>query len=87
MTHDWADYLPPEQRRRRELQRRRQRWLTALRQRRVVIGVCIAAYLIWCLALLAFGMLFASILSVLPLLCLPCLAYLAWWLVWKEFNN
>jgi hypothetical protein len=51
------------------------------------VGTCVAAYLIWCLALLANGMVFAFSLALLPILFLPPLAYLAWWLVWKEFNQ
>ena len=87
MTPDWADYLPPEQRGRRQRQRRQQRLLTLLRQRRVLVGSCVGAYLIWCLALLAGGMVFAFSLALLPILFLPPLGYLAWWLVWKEFNQ
>ena len=87
MTPDWADYLPPDQRGRRSRRRWRQRLFTRLRQRRVLVGSCVAAYLIWCLALLANGMVFVFILALLPILFLPPLAYLAWWLVWKEFNQ
>lgn len=87
MPKDWADYLPPEQRRRRERQRQLGRWLTALRERRVLFGICMGVYLCWSLALLVSGQWFAFSLSILPLLLLPPLAYLAWWLVWKEFNE
>ena len=87
MSPDWADYLPPEQRRRRERQRLLRRILMQLRQRRVLVGSCVGIYLLWCLALLAGGMLFAFSLALLPILLLPPLGYLAWWLVWKEFNQ
>ena len=87
MARDWADYLPPEQRQRRERRRRLQRRLQILRQRRVQIGLCVGVYGVWCLVLLGRGMWFAFSLSILPLLVLPPLAYLAWWLVWKEFHE
>lgn len=87
MTRDWADYLPPEQRRRRLRQRRVQRLFTQLRQRRVLAALCLSAYLLWCLALLSGGMLFPFSLALLPVFCLPPLGYLAWWLVWKEFHQ
>lgn len=87
MARDWADYLPPEQRQRRERRRLLRRRLQLLRERRVQIGVCVGIYLVWCLALLLRGLWFAFSLSVLPVLVLPLLAYLAWWLVWKEFHE
>lgn len=87
MGRDWADYLPPEQREQRERRRRMQRWFTALRERRVLIGLCLGIYLSWCLGLLLTQMWFAFSLALLPVLFMPPLAYLAWWLVWKEFNE
>ena len=47
MSPDWADYLPPEQRRRRERQRLLRRILMQLRQRRVLVGSCVGVYLLW----------------------------------------
>ena len=87
MPGDWSDYLPDRERRRVERRRERQRWRTRLRERRVLISLCIGVYLLWCVALLLRGMLFAFSLSLLPILVLPPLGYLAWWLVWKEFNQ
>ena len=87
MGRDWADYLPPEQREQRARRRRMQRWFTALRERRVLIGLCLGIYLSWCLGLLLTQMWFAFSLALLPVLFMPPLAYLAWWLVWKEFNE
>jgi hypothetical protein len=87
MGRDWADYLPPEQRRQRERRRQMQRWVTTLRERRVLIGICLGIYLSWCLGLLVARMWLAFSLSLLPVLFMPPLAYLAWWLVWKEFNE
>lgn len=87
MPGDWSEYIPQSERERIERRRRRQRWLTTLRERRVLIGLCVGVYLLWCLVLLLRGMVFAFSLSVLPIVSLPPLGYLAWWLVWKEFNQ
>lgn len=87
MAKDWADYLPEQQRRQRNRKRQRTRLLAHFGQRRTVIRLCVGAYLLWCLALLVQGMVFAFILSLLLILFLPAIGYLAWWLVWKEFND
>jgi hypothetical protein len=87
MGRDWADYLPPQKRRRLERRRRVERLLHALRQRRALISYCLAIYLAWCLLLLLGGMTFPFGMALLTLLFLPPIAYLAWWLVWNEFNK
>lgn len=87
MPGDWSDYLPQHERKQIERRRQRQRWLTALKQRRVLISLCVGVYLLWCLVLLLRGLWFAFSLSVLPIVCMPPLGYLAWWLVWKEFHE
>ena len=87
MAYDWIDYLPPGERRIVQRRRQRQRWITRMRQRSVLIGCCVGVYLIWCLLLLLNGLMFVFSLSLLVLLGLPLIACLAWWLVWKEYHN
>ena len=87
MTPDWIDYLPPGERRIVERRRQRQRWITRMRQRSVLIGSCVGVYLIWCLLLLLNGLVFVFSLSRLGLGGLPLIAWLAWWLVWKEYHS
>ena len=87
MPGDWSEYVPEQERREIERRRRFRRVLTKLRERRMLISLCVGIYLLWCVALLLRGMVFAFSLSLLPILVLPPLGYLAWWLVWKEFNQ
>ena len=87
MPRDWIDYLPENDRQQVTSRRRRQRLVTRLRQRRVLVGVCLGFYGLWCLILLIRGLTFAFTLSLLLLLFTPLIGYLAWWLVWKEFNS
>ena len=87
MAHDWIDYLPPGERQAVQRRRQRQRWITRMRQRSVLIGCCLSIYLIWCLLLLLNGLVFMFSLSLLIVVGLPLIAWLAWWLVWKEYHN
>ena len=85
MVHDWIDYLPPAERRIVQRRRQRQRWITRMRQRSVLIGCCIGAYLIWCLLLLLNGLMFVFS-FVVNCGRVALIAWLAWWL-WKEYHN
>ena len=87
MTPDWIDYLPPGERRIVQRRRQRQRWITRMRQRSVLIGCCVGIYLIWCLLLLLNGLVFVFSLSLLVVVGLSLIAWLAWWLVWKEYHS
>ena len=87
MAPDWIDYVSLTERRAIQRRRSRQRWMTRLRQRSVLIGCCVGVYLIWCVSLLFSGIHFAFSMSLLMLVGLPLIGWLAWWLVWKEYHN
>ena len=87
MASDWIDYVSPAERRIVQRSRTRQRWITRLRQRSVLIRCCVGIYLIWCFLLLLNGMFFAFSMSLLMVVGLPLIGWLAWWLVWKEYHN
>lgn len=86
--HPWWHHLPPERRRKRErlrLQSRRFRaWLS---QRRQLIGLTVAFYLLCCVAPLALGLSLLAVVALLPLLLVPPVGLLVYWLVWQEFHH
>ncbi len=87
MAGDWADYLPPKQRKLREQRRFQRRIIDKLLKRKMLISYLIVLYVCLCFCLLIAKMVFAFTLSILPLFFVPPIIYLAWWLVWKEFNE
>ena len=87
MPHDWSHYLPEERRRQVLAQRRRLQRRQQLRGKRFWVGVCLAIYGLWCLALILQGNLLTLSFSLVPLLSMPAIAWLAWWLVYKEFHH
>ena len=87
MASDWIDYVPSSERNTIKRRRSRQRWITRVRQRSVLIKCCVSIYLIWCFLLLLNGMLFAFSMSLLLVVGLPLIGWLAWWLVWHEYHN
>ena len=87
MTRDWIEYLPKDERPKREAQRRLLRRLQLLRKRRFWIWTCVATYGIWCLWLLAEGNTMAFGLALIPLISMPAIGWLTWWLVYKEFHE
>ena len=87
MASDWIDYVPSTERRTIKRRRSRQRWITRVRQRSVLIRCCVSIYLIWCFLLLLNGMFFAFSMSLLLVVGLPLIGWLAWWLVWQEYHN
>lgn len=87
MPRDWIEYLPEEESRKRQAQRRRLRRFQFLRKRGFWICLCIAVYALWCLSLLAKGNILAFSLSLIPLFSMPAIGWLAWWLVYKEFHK
>ena len=87
MPRDWVEYLPAEECRKRQSQRRRLRRLQVFRRRAFWIGLCIAAYTLWCLSILVKGYMLAFGFSLIPLFTMPAIGWLAWWLVYKEFHD
>ena len=87
MPQDWIEYLPKEESRKRQLQRRRLRRLQVFRRRGFWIGICVAVYALWCLSMLATGDTLAFSFALIPLVTMPAIAWLAWWLVFKEFHK
>ena len=87
MASDWIDYVPSTERRTIQRRRSRQRWMTRLRQRSVLIRCCVSIYLIWCFVLVLNGIFFAFSMALLMLVGMPLIGWLAWWLVWKEYHN
>ena len=85
--HPWWDYLPPERRTRqlklRLLARRLRAWLL---QRRQLIAVAIAVYVLLCAVPLLLGLPGLTGVALLPLLLVPPVGWLIYWLVWKEFH-
>ena len=87
MASDWAEYLPEKTKNKSIASRRRRRFMAKLWNSKLLVGICVALYLVWCLFLLTTGMWLPFLLSFFIILVLPLLAYLAWWLMWKEFNS
>ena len=87
MASDWIDYVPSTERRTIQRRRSRQRLMTRLRQRSVLIRCCVSIYLIWCFVLVLNGIFFAFSMALLMLVGMPLIGWLAWWLVWKEYHN
>ena len=85
---DWSGFLPPEQRRRAQRQRRLQRLWTNLKRPRSLLMLLVVVDLLLALALgLWARSLTLAVLAVVPLLLAPPLGYLAYWLLWQDFHR
>ena len=85
--HPWWHYLPPERRRKRDklrlLIRRLRCWML---QRRQLICLALASYLLICALPMLFGLPLLVVIASLPLFLVPPVGLLIYWLVWKEFH-
>jgi hypothetical protein len=87
MPQDWIEYLPKEESRKRQSQRRRLRRLQVFRRRGFWIGLCVAVYALWCLSMLVSGDILAFSFALIPLVTMPAIAWLTWWLVFRDFHQ
>jgi hypothetical protein len=85
--HDWINYLPEEERKKRASERKRLRQMQFFRQRRTWLGTCLGVYIFWCISLLIKGNHFAFFLALIPLISMPAIGWLSWWLVYKDFHD
>ena len=85
---DWSGFLPPEQRRRAERERRLRRLVTSLRRPRSLLVVLVVADVVLALALGIWAQsLTLAVLALLPLVLAPPIGYLAYWLLWHDFHR
>jgi len=84
---DWSDFVPAAERQARRRLYRRAQVYALLRNRIVLIRLCLGVYLGLCLGLLLTGQLLLTGYALLPVLLTPPLGYMMYWLVWKEFHE
>ena len=87
VKHRWWKHVDEQQRSALLREVRVLRFHAWLRQRRVQIGLTLAAYLLLCLLPLLLGEFVLTLLALLPVFFVPPVAYLAYRLTWLEFHR